>query len=412
MASITKRVGTRKDGRQVTTREVQFVDKDDNRRTVRLGNLSQRQAEQFRDRLEELNSAQITGSTPSRAALQWAADLNDTLHARLANAGLIESRTPKQKGVQLGPFLADYVQQREVKPATKEQWNQAVQNLTTFYGPSRLLDTITEGDADRFKEYLIRTGLAPTTIHKRLQVVRQFFRSAVRHRHIPGNPFAEVSGKEVLWTNEKHFLTEVETDQLLEVCNPTWQLIVVLCRYGGLRCPSEVLSLKWEHVNWERDTITVPSPKTEHHPGKDQRVMPLFWQLRPHLEAAFERAAPGEVYVVGGPAGDAYRAAAYTGGVWRNCNLRTQFERLVKRARLKDSWKGLFKSMRSTRETELVQEGRPVHVVCAWLGNTPKVALKHYLAGDTGTLQGSNSVPTGPEKSAVQYSRRRTGRHQ
>jgi hypothetical protein len=59
-------------------------------------------------------------------------------------------------------------------------------------------------------------------------------------------------------------------------------------------------------------------------------------------------------------------------------NLRTQMGRILERARIKQ-WPKLFQTLRATRETELVQQGHPIHVVCAWLGNTPKVASKHYL---------------------------------
>ena len=34
--------------------------------------------------------------------------------------------------------------------------------------------------------------------------------------------------------------------------------------------------------------------------------------------------------------------------------------------------------MRASRETELVVD-YPIHVVCAWIGNSPAVAAKHYL---------------------------------
>jgi hypothetical protein len=34
--------------------------------------------------------------------------------------------------------------------------------------------------------------------------------------------------------------------------------------------------------------------------------------------------------------------------------------------------------MRASRETELAKD-YPLHVVTAWLGNTPKIAMKHYL---------------------------------
>ena len=43
-----------------------------------------------------------------------------------------------------------------------------------------------------------------------------------------------------------------------------------------------------------------------------------------------------------------------------------------------DFWPRLFHAIRASRETELVQQF-PVQCVTTWLGNTPKVALKHYL---------------------------------
>ena len=61
---------------------------------------------------------------------------------------------------------------------------------------------------------------------------------------------------------------------------------------------------------------------------------------------------------------------------WRNVNLRTQFERIVKHAGLK-KWPRLFHNLRSSRQTELA-ETFPSHVVCAWLGNSEDIAKKHY----------------------------------
>ncbi len=49
----------------------------------------------------------------------------------------------------------------------------------------------------------------------------------------------------------------------------------------------------------------------------------------------------------------------------------------MKRASLKKRPR-LFHSMRASRETELARHF-PIHVVTAWLGNTPRFALKHYL---------------------------------
>ncbi|WP_428305005.1 hypothetical protein [Lacipirellula sp.] len=60
-----------------------------------------------------------------------------------------------------------------------------------------------------------------------------------------------------------------------------------------------------------------------------------------------------------------------------NANLRTQLQRIIKRAGL-TTWPKLFQNLRATRETELA-ETYPIHVVCAWIGNSPRVANESYL---------------------------------
>lgn len=43
-------------------------------------------------------------------------------------------------------------------------------------------------------------------------------------------------------------------------------------------------------------------------------------------------------------------------------------------------WCKPFQNLRSTLETELLKTF-PVHVACAWIGNSPAVAMKHYAQG-------------------------------
>ena len=173
------------------------------------------------------------------------------------------------------------------------------------------------------------------------------------------------------------YISIADTKKLLEFANPTWRTIVALSRLAGLRCPSEVLSLKWEYVDFASSKMTVSSPKTEHIEGKAFRVVPIFAPLRPYLEDAFELAEPGEVYVVGGAQGAAYRATSQKPGGWGNTNLRTTFEKLIRRAGL-NQWPKLFHNLRASLETDLMQE-HPIHVVTAWVGNSPRIALGHYL---------------------------------
>jgi integrase len=172
----------------------------------------------------------------------------------------------------------------------------------------------------------------------------------------------------------QRFIDRNTTAPLLDAAPDwVWRTIIALARYGGLRCPSEVLSLKWADVDWEKERLQVTSPKTEHHRGKGARLVPMFPELRPYLEEAWEAAEEGQEYVVP----TRYRQAAPGPEGWRNQNLRTRFERIVKRAGL-EPWPRLFHNLRASRETELAQSF-PVHVVAAWLGNTPRIAMKHYL---------------------------------
>ncbi len=354
-------------------RRIQFVAPDKARKSIRLGKVSKRDAESIKFRVEQLLASKITGNAVDSDTAQWVAALPTPLAAKLAKAGLTARPEDKAEAT-LGPFLTDYVDRRtDVKPATKEVWSQVTRNLLEHFGEDRDLATITEGDAENFKLYLIGEKLASTTVHKRLGFARQFLGMARKHRLIDTNPFAEVKSQAAIQPDRQHFVGREEIEHLLTVCNPTWRLIVGLARFGGLHCPSEVLSLKWEGVNWATGRIVVESPKTEHHPGKGSRVIPLFPELRPILEEAFELADTGAEYVVGG----GYRQAALTSSGWRNCNLRTQFERLVKRAGL-SPWPRLFHALRASRETELAQD-HPLHVVTSWLGNSPRIALKHYL---------------------------------
>lgn len=351
-------------------RAIQFIGVDGKRRTIRLGKISQEDAEPIKRHVERLLTAKITAQPLHRLTAEWIAEVEAPLLDKLARVGLLAAR---ELPLPLGPFLDSYTAQRnDVKPATKEVWGQVVRNLKGHFGAGRDIKSVTVADAEAFKAYLINEGLASTTVHKRLQFARAFFRAALKRKHIEENPFADVSSKAVMDGNRLRFVTREDIGRISAIANLDWRVIISLARYGGLRCPSEVLSLRWQDIDWQAGRITVASPKTEHHEGKGSRVIPLFPELRGVLQEAKAEAGPNADYVVSG-----YRDKAVTAQGWRSCNLRTQFERLIKRAGLKP-WPRLFHNLRSSRETELAAE-HPIHVVTAWLGNTPRIALKHYL---------------------------------
>jgi integrase len=385
MASISRE----KNGR----RRILFTAPNGSRPTIRLGKVSQRAAESFKSRVEQLLEAALLNRAMDAELAQWVANLEPVMAEKLAKVGLIPKPEDKPAAA-LGTFLQAYIDGRvDLKPATKIVRGQVIRDLKAFFGELREVGTISPGDADDFKQWLIGRGLAATTIHKRLQSARSFFHAMRRRNLIGENPFDGVKAAATGIKDRQRFVTREEIARVLKACpDYHWRTIVALSRFGGLRCPSEVLSLRWQDVDWQGDRIVVQSPKTEHHTGKASRMIPLFPELRPVLSEAFELAAEGAEFVVD----PRFRKAALGKAGWMNTNLRTTFQKIVRRAGLQ-TWPRLFHNLRASRETELV-EAYPVQVVTSWLGNTPSVAMRHYLMTTDqhfdAAVKGDDEAPT------------------
>ncbi len=332
------------------------------RKSLRLGKVTQRQAESVRVKIDGMVAAKQANFPIDGETSTWLAQLTDEFHAKVAETGLI----PAKGNSALGPFLERYIASRtDIKTTTLRWYTDAKADLIASIGASKRMPDITPVDADGIRLYLERKGLGPNTVRRRIGICRQIFNAAKRYKLIQDNPFAGMATEVRSNPDKFRYVTQEETKSILEHCpDATWKAIVCLVRFGGLRCPSEVLSLQWGHVNWEDSRLTVPSPKTAHHEGKSSRVIPLFPELQRALTEALEEALPGEQYII-----QRYRS--------NTVNLRTHFERIIAKAGVAP-WPKLFVNLRSSRETELIKDF-PIHTVTAWLGNSPRIAMKHYL---------------------------------
>lgn len=354
MASVT----TDPNGRKT----IQFIAGDGKRRSVRLGKVTDRIADEAKGHVEHLNQAATFGTAIDTYTQAWLGKLTDRIKDRIAAAGLIQAK-PRTT---LKAFLADLIAKRgDVKPATLITYQNVERNLLAFFGDDKPLAKITKGCAKDFRLHLItEEKLADNTVRRRIGIARQFFRVAVESELIPSNPFTGISARVLPNRSRQSFISREVIQRVIDACpDAEWRLIVALSRYGGLRCPSEHLGLRWEDIDWTEGRMLVHSPKTEHHVGGESRIMPIFPELLPYLEDARELAGTSEFVVT------RYRDV--------NANLRTQMLRIMRKAQVKP-WPKLFHNLRATRQTELENEF-PTHVVCAWLGNSPQIAERHYL---------------------------------
>jgi integrase len=323
---------------------------------------TERRAIKIAAHVDDLSKAKANNVTPSPEASAWAAGTDGRLRDTLVSWGLAEPASPRLLTVDgrlLGPFCDAYIDGRtDTKASTRTNYRQSRRLLVEYFGESKAIAAITAADCERWRRWLLARPMAVASVSKHIKRAKTMFAHAVDDRLIKVSPFSKVKAGDDANPSRQWFIDRTATEKIIDQCpDMDWRCIFALARFGGLRCPSEVLGLRWADVDWAAGKLRIDSPKT------GLRFCPLFPELRAVLSTAFELADDGAVYVV----------AKYRGGP----NLRTQLIRIAERAGL-TRWPKLFNNLRASRRTEL-QEQFPSHVIDAWMGHSTKVAEKHYL---------------------------------
>jgi integrase len=297
----------------------------------------------------------------------WLSRLPEALRQKLIRMGVIVNNG-RQVPTSLGGFLDSYLRARtDLSRGSISNLTVARRWLETYFGVDRELGSITAGEADLYRSWLgSEGGQAENTVRRLCSRAKQFFRAALRQRLITENPFGDMK-KLAVGASEDSRLFEIKeamAQQILAACpDAHWRLIFALSRYGGMRVPSEICLLEWQHIDWDRGRILVNCTKTKHHRGRAIRETPIFPELRPHLEA-WQRACPK------------HQSKVLNSFVNAKTNLRTGLLKILKRAGIQP-WPKLFQNLRATRSKELRRRFDP-KVVAAWLGHTVDVADRHY----------------------------------
>jgi len=329
-----------------------------------------------------LHACAIAGVPIDTDLAGWVASLPAVSHAKLSSVGLVEPRADSREKHTVGHLAKMFVERSAGKPATIPGFNQTLESLKEFFGTDTLVTAVTAEGADDWRTWVVKdkkgsgrrkkqrttedNRLSPPTVAKRVSVAKQVFRAAVRWGWIDKSPFDGLRPGSQANPARARYIPLKTIRDVLDACpSIEWRLIVALSRMAGLRCPSEIGSLTWDAINWEKGGLTVLAKKTEHH-GADHavRIVPICPELRVILADAFEQAEPGAILVVPSAA----RASV---------NFRTHLERIITKAGHKP-WPRLLQNLRASCEIDWV-ERYPAHVVAPWLGHSPKVAAQHYL---------------------------------
>lgn len=331
------------------------------RKTISLGKMTIRQAESMLLPIKDLEMSLNNGTETKPSTQEWLQSTGPVLYKKLVKSGLVQPRAVTG----LYDFIDDYIKSRTDAKKTTVVNYRRVERYIHRSIPDMPLRVVNQSHADEFERKLKADGFATATVRRSVGISRQFFNAAIRARLIDQNPFAHLSAAVRGNKDRQVFVSRQVAETFLAHCtNTELKAIFALARYGGLRCLSEVHLLQWSDIDWNNQRMTVRSPKTEHHDGKGSRIVPIFPELAPHLQRCFDEAPEGAVHVISRRRLSAAAYAKAIKSVLASCSIKP--------------WPKTFQNLRSTRETELA-ESHPIHVVCAWMGNSPRVAEEHYL---------------------------------
>jgi len=377
--------------------EIQFKAPDGKRKTIRLGVVSVQQARDFSRRVDQLVSAKMLAHPLDHSLLTWLRDLPAATRKKLVAAGLVESAGGPHS---ISALIEAHEKSLAIADSTRGTLKYVRENLKKFFGESRDIATITPADADEFRAWLPAHGadqkgstLAETTCSRMAKRAKQMFEYATtKKKWLPENPFGHMTGWKDSNRERDYFVSLDLTQRILDAAtNAEFRAIVALSRGAALRCPSEILQLRWEWIDWEGGWIHPRVPKNRRYEGKEIRDVPLFPLARKYLDELHQVAPERQPLV-------------FPNHQMTGAGVTSELQRVCRSINVA-LWAKPWQNMRASCETELL-ESFPVTVVTAWVGHSPRVMQKHYLLvvkeHHTKAIRGSVASPfASPEVAKV-----------
>jgi integrase len=147
------------------------------------------------------------------------------------------------------------------KPATVRSYAHAVD---AYLKPSRVgsmrLTEVRRKHVQALADELRRSGLAPSTVHNKLDPLRVVFKRAVREEVITADPMLHLELPRVRGRREK-VATRAEAEALLEALPASERALWATAFYGGLR-RGELRALRWSDVDLAAEPGTIRVRRT------------------------------------------------------------------------------------------------------------------------------------------------------
>lgn len=204
------------------------------------------------------------------------------------------------------------------------------------------------------------TYITNATVNREIEILRKMFNIAIDNGWIDKNPCSSRKVHKLREDNKKErFLLPHEEARLLEKCTGEFAYmysIIICALHSGMR-KGEILSLKWDCVNFKDKFITLLQTKS----GK-MRKIPINSVLLPELNELYKNKCSEYVFVNPETKNRYY-------------DLKRAFPSLCKQAKIKDL---RFHDLRHTAATRMVASGIDLVVVQEILGHADIKTTMRY----------------------------------
>lgn len=243
---------------------------------------------------------------------------------------------------------------------------------------SKHLDEITKDDVIKLRQAALKKGAKPSTVNRRLILLRYIFNLAVRDWQVPGVPSNPTNGIALLPENNKkeRYVTEEELKRLYEAVvaskNAMLRYVLPMLVVTGARL-GEALNAKWADFDLDQRLWRIPKAKSG-----QARHIPLGENALKVLEAV--QGVSRSDYAFGNPkTGKPYK---YLYRAWDNARIKAGLPEV----RMHD--------LRHSFASFLINSGRGIYEVQKLLGHTQIKTTQRYAHLTQKTLLEAADVGT------------------
>ena len=252
----------------------------------------------------------------------------------------IQSMNPSITFGKLSELYVEYAK------ANKKSWKRDVVSLNTLlpFFENMRLNHITSYNIEKYK-LKRRKEVSPATVNRDIACMKHMFNLAISWGKTTKNP---VKGVKLFKVKNRRlrFLSEDETQRLIDCCSPELIPVVITALYTGMR-KSEIFGLRWSDIDFTRGLIMIDDSKS----GAPRQV-PMNDLLKKTLLKVRSRSSESHVFLNKG--GKPYR------------DVRSAFTSALKKAGITDF---TFHDLRHTFASHLVMTGVDLVTVKELLGH-------------------------------------------